>query len=305
MLRDAGAVLLAKLTTGELAQGDQWFGGQTKNPWNLQQGSSGSSAGPAAATAGGLVGVRDRHRNERVDPQPGGALRRHRAPADLRPHQPSGVMALSWTQDRLGPMCRHAEDCAVVMSVIAKPDGKDLSVSEIPFNWNAGLDVKKLRVGYLKEGFEESRDAAAKANDEKTLAQLATLGVKLIEVKVPDWSLDVSAYAVESAAFFDELIRSGNDKKMANPGRAAGWKSARLIPAVEYVQLQRARMMLMMKLAEATASVDVYVVPGMGGGTGPPAARRRGTLPAAGEARPRRSPTQSHFTMANLAAIPR
>jgi hypothetical protein len=173
-------------------------------------------------------------------------------------------MALAWTQDRLGPMCRYAEDCAIVMSAIARPDGHDLSVSEIPFNWNANLDVRKLRIGYLKEGFEETRDAASKANDEKTLAQLGSLGVKLIEVKVPDWTLDVSAYAVESAAFFDELIRTGADKKMANPGRAAGWKTARAIPAVEFVQLQRARMMLMMKLAEATAGVDVYVVPGMG-----------------------------------------
>ena len=263
MLREACAVLLAKLTTGELAQGDQWFGGQTKNPWNVQQGSSGSSAGPAAATAGGLAGFA-------IGTETSGSILSPAARCGVTGLRPTfgrisrqGVMALAWTQDRLGPMCRYAEDCAVVMSAIARPDGKDLSVSEIPFNWNASLDVRKLRIGYLKEGFEETRDAVSKANDEKALAQLATLGVKLIEVKVPEWTLDVSAYAVESAAFFDELIRTGGDKKMANPGRAAGWKTARAIPAVEFVQLQRARMMLMMKLAEATAGVDVYVVPGM------------------------------------------
>lgn len=302
MLRDVGAVLLAKLTTGELAQGDNWFGGQTKNPWNVQQGSSGSSAGPASATAAGLVGFA-------IGTETSGSILSPSLRCGVTGLRPTfgrisrqGVMALAWTQDRLGPMCRYAEDCAIVMAAIAKPDGCDLSVAEVPFNWNAHLDIRKLRVGYVKDAFDEQRDGPGKANDERLLAQLAALGLKLIDVKVPDWSLDVSAYAVESSAFFDELIRTGADRKMTNPGRAAGWKTARAIPAVEFMQLQRARMMLMMKLAEATANVDVYLVPTQTGG-GAPAGR--GAAPASAAAEPpRRSVTARHFSMANLACYP-
>jgi len=157
---------------------------------------------------------------------------------------------------------RSFMDCALVMSVIAKPDNRDLSVSEVPFNYNAHLDIKKLRIGYLKDGFEEVRDAATKAMNQKAIDQVQSLGVKLVEVKMPDWSVDGSAYAVESAVFFDEMIRTNLDKKMTNPGRATTFRTARFIPAVEYLQSQRARMMMMMKLAEATADVDVYLVPG-------------------------------------------
>ena len=143
MLRDAGAVLIAKLTSGELAQGDQWFGGQTKNPWNLDQGSSGSSAGPASATAGRCVAFGIGSETSGSILSPSGRC----GVTGLRPTfgrvSRYGVMALSWTQDRLGPLCRYAEDCAVVMSVIAKPDGRDLSVSEIPFNWNSSFDIHK------------------------------------------------------------------------------------------------------------------------------------------------------------------
>ena len=273
MLRDAGAVLLAKLTSGELAQGDRWFGGQTMNPWNIAEGSSGSSAGPASATAGGLVGFGIGTETSGSILSPAGRC----GVTGLRPTfgriSRNGVMALSWTQDRLGPLCRYAEDCALVMSAIAKPDGRDLSVSEIPFNWNAHLDIRKLRVGYLQDAFDETRDPVAKANDLKTFEQLQALGLKPVPMKVPEWTLDVSSYGVESAVFFDELIRSGRDKQMTNPGRANGWRTSRLIPAVEYLQAQRARSIMMMKLAEATADVDVYLAPanaagGGGGGRG-------------------------------------
>src|SRR5689334_12977066 len=155
MLRDAGAVLIAKLATGEMAGGDTWFGGQTKSPWDPTQGSGGSSAGPGSATSAGCVGfaVGTETSGSILGPSSRNGL------AGLRPTfgriSRYGVMALSWTQDRLGPMCRYAEDCALVMQAIAKPDGRDLSVSEIPFNWNAQLDIKKLRVGYVKESFDE------------------------------------------------------------------------------------------------------------------------------------------------------
>jgi Asp-tRNA(Asn)/Glu-tRNA(Gln) amidotransferase A subunit family amidase len=324
MLRDAGAVLVAKVTSGELAQGDQWFGGQTKNPWNLEQGSSGSSAGPASATAGGCIafGIGTETSGSILSPSGRCGI------SGLRPTfgrvSRYGVMALSWTQDRLGPLCRYAEDCAVVMSAIAKPDGRDLSVSEIPFNWNAKLDIRKLRVGYLKDAFDETRDPAAKKLDDATLAQMEALGVKLIPLATPDWTLDVSSYNVESAVFFDELIRTGRDKQLTNPGRGNGWRSARLIPAVEYLQAQRARSMMMMKLAEATADVDVYLAPannGPGGGGGGRGAGGRGrgaaatgdgaTTTASGRGRGggagnafRRSPMQRHSNMANLACYP-
>ncbi len=313
MLRDAGAVLLAKLTSGELAQGDNWFGGQTKNPWNTEQGSSGSSAGPGSATAGGCVAFAIGTETSGSILSPSGRC----GVTGLRPTfgriSRQGVMALSWTQDRLGPMCRYAEDCALVMSVIAKPDGKDLSVSEIPFNWNARLDIKKLRVGYLKDGFDEVRDAAGKAMNDKAIAQVEALGVRLVPVKMPDWNVDGSAYAVESAVFFDEMIRTDRDKKMTNPGRATTFRTARFIPAVEYLQSQRARTMMMMKLAEATADVDVYLVPANGGGGG--GGRGRGAAAAdsekggagrgrGGDPNARRGVTQRHFAMANTACYP-
>jgi hypothetical protein len=149
MLRDAGAVLIAKLSTGELAAGDNWFGGQTKNPWDPTQGSSGSSAGPGSATAAGCVAFA-------IGSETSGSILSPSARngvAGLRPTfgriSRYGVMALSWTQDRLGPMCRYAEDTALVMQAIARPDGRDMSVSDVPFNWNAQTDIRKLRVGYI------------------------------------------------------------------------------------------------------------------------------------------------------------
>ena len=324
MLRDAGAVLLAKLTTGELAQGDAWFGGQTKNPWNLTQGSSGSSAGPASATAAGCVafGIGSETSGSILSPSGRCGI------TGLRPTfgrvSRYGVMTLSWTQDRLGPLCRYAEDCALVMNVIARPDDRDMSVSDIPFNWNAQLDIRKLRVGFVKEAFDETRDGPSKEHDQKTLDQLQALGVKLLPVTVPEVNVDTSGFNVESGAFFDELIRGGRDKQMTNPGRAAGWRTIRLMPAVEYLQSQRARAMMMMKLAEATKDVDVYLAPSGAGGGGAPAGgagRRgaaapdavagsagaaRGVAPAAGAANPQRraNVTQRHFNMANVACYP-
>jgi Asp-tRNA(Asn)/Glu-tRNA(Gln) amidotransferase A subunit family amidase len=315
ILREAGAVLLAKLTTGELAQGDQWFGGQTKNPWNLAEGSSGSSAGPASATAAGLVPFG-------IGSETSGSILSPSARCGVTGLRPTfgrisryGVMTLSWTQDRLGPLCRYAEDCAVVMSVIAKPDGRDLSVSELPFNWNPRLDIRNLRVGYLKAAFDEVANPAAKKFDEAALSQVQKLGVKLIEVKVPEGVADAGGFGVESGAFFDEMIRSGRDKRMTNPGRANSFRSSRLTPAVEYLQAQRARAMMMAKLAEATGGVDVYLVPANSGGGGGRGAAGGGrgageaaAAPAAGRGGGRGGFQQGaagrHFNMANIAGYP-
>jgi Asp-tRNA(Asn)/Glu-tRNA(Gln) amidotransferase A subunit family amidase len=321
ILREAGAVLLAKLTTGELASGDQWFGGQTKNPWNLTEGSSGSSAGPASATAAGLVPFG-------IGSETSGSILSPSARCGVTGLRPTfgrisryGVMTLSWTQDRLGPLCRYSEDCAVVMSVIAKPDNKDLSVSDVPFNWNAHLDIRKLRVGYLKDAFDETTNPVSKKFDEAAIAQIEKLGVRLIAVKTPEGNADNGSFGVESGAFFDELVRSGRDKQMTNPGRAASFRTSRLLPAVEYLQSQRARAMMMAKLSDATSEVDVYLVPansgGGGGGRGgpggrgagaPAAATADGAPPSTGRGPGRGGFQQGaagrHFNMANIAGYP-
>src|SRR5580765_357132 len=213
MLRDAGAVLLAKLTTGELASGDNWFGGQTKSPWDPAVGSSGSSAGPSSATAAGCCGFA-------IGTETSGSILSPSARCGLAGLRPTfgrvsryGVMALSWTQDRLGPICRYAEDCAIVMQAIAKPDGRDMSVSDVPFNWDATLDVKTLKVGIIQESFDSITNKDAKANAEKMLDTLKTIGVtNLVPVAVPDFTTNVSAINVESVVFFDEHARAGRMK---------------------------------------------------------------------------------------------
>jgi len=305
LLRDAGAVLVAKLATGEIAQGDRWFGGQTRNPWNPSQGSSGSSAGPGSATAAGLVGFA-------IGTETSGSILSPSSRCGVTGLRPTlgrisrdGVMALSWTQDRLGPMCRYAEDCALVMSVIARPDNRDMSVVDIPFNWNAQLDIRKLRIGYLKQAFDENTDAVGRQHQQATFDALVSLGVKFVPVEVPEFTTDVSAIGVESATFFDEMLREGRDKKMTNPGRANGWKGARLMPAVDYLQSQRIRMLLMMKLAEATKHVDVYLGPGNGGSVPAEGGGRGGATPPEGGNAPRRQGAgQRHSAMANLATYP-
>jgi len=308
MLRDAGAVLIAKLATGELASGDQWFGGQTKNPWNLSQGSSGSSAGPSSATAAGCVGFA-------IGTETSGSILSPSARCGLAGLRPTfgrisryGVMALSWTQDRLGPIVRYAEDAAIVLQAVAKPDGRDMSVSDLPFNWNAQTDVRKLTVGIIKESFDEITNPVAKKNADASLEALRSIGVtQLVPVNVPEFTTNVSAINVESVVFFDEHARAGDMKEARNGGRPAG----RLVPAVEYLRAQRVRMMMMEKLAEATKHVDVYLVGanplGDGGGRGRGEGRGegRGDGRGAPETPPRpQSATQRHFAMANLACYP-
>ena len=304
-LHNAGAVLLAKLASGELASGDQWWGGQTRNPWNNQEGSYGSSAGPASATGGGLVAFG-------IGTETGGSILHPASRCGVTGLRPTfgrvsryGVMALSWTQDRLGPLCRYAEDCALVLNVIAHPDDRDLSISDIPFNWNVQLDLKTIRVGYLKESFDETEDPITKANNEKTLDQVRALGLTLTPITVPDWNFDGSGFGVESAVFFDEFIRTGRDKQMTNPSRAASMRAARLIPAVEYLQSQRARAMMMAKLAAATAEVDVYLAPADRSVTG--ADPDKPGAPGGGEGgntHGPQGPTIRHFNMANIAGYP-
>jgi Asp-tRNA(Asn)/Glu-tRNA(Gln) amidotransferase A subunit family amidase len=306
MLRDAGAVLIAKLTTGELASGDQWFGGQTKNPWDPTQGSSGSSAGPSSATAAGCVGFA-------IGTETSGSILSPAARCGLAGLRPTfgrisryGVMALSWTQDRLGPLCRYAEDCAIVMQAVARPDGRDMSVTDLPFNWNAKLDVRTLKVGYIKESFDELTNAAAKKNAESALDTLRSVGVTtFIPITVPDAipGSNAGGIGVEQAAFFDEYSRAGRMKE----ARGRGIPNGRLVSAVDYLQSQRVRMMMMTKLAEATSHVDVYIVAsnnnGMGGPGGRGAGRGADAPPPPQPERPQ-TPAQRHSNMANLACYP-
>jgi Asp-tRNA(Asn)/Glu-tRNA(Gln) amidotransferase A subunit family amidase len=257
MLRDAGAVLIAKLATGELASGDMWFGGQTKSPWDPAVGSSGSSAGPCSATAAGCVAFA-------VGTETSGSILTPSARCGVTGLRPTfgrvsryGVMALSWTEDRVGPICRYAEDCAIVMQAIARPDERDMSVSDAPFNWDAQFDIRKLRVGIIQQSFDSLTNADAKANAQKTLDTLKTLGVtSFVPVTVPDADAGGTGFGVESAAYFDHMTRAGQ----LTGARGGNRKSAWLTPAVEYLQQQRVRMLAMMKLEEATRGVDVYIV---------------------------------------------
>jgi Asp-tRNA(Asn)/Glu-tRNA(Gln) amidotransferase A subunit family amidase len=303
MLRDAGAVLIAKLTTGELAAGDNWFGGQTKSPWDPALGSSGSSAGPASATAAGCVAFA-------IGSETSGSILSPAARCGLPALRPTfgrisrhGCMALSWTMDRLGPMCRYAEDCAIVMQAVAKPDNRDMSVTDVPFNRNAQTDVRKLRVGYIKESFDEITNATVKANATAVLDTLRSLGVReFIPMTIPEAYTNVSAISVESAAYFDEFARTGRMKETRGGGRPTG----RLTSAVDFLQSQRVRMMMMMKLAEATEGLDVYLVASNSNPGAPPPPRPEGAPaegPRGGNNRPQ-GPAQRHSTMANLACYP-
>ncbi|HXT87280.1 MAG TPA: amidase [Verrucomicrobiae bacterium] len=286
----AGAVLVAKLTLGALAEGDHWYGGVTRNPWNPDQGSSGSSAGPASATAAGCVGFA-------VGSETLGSISSPSTRCGvtgLRPtfgHVPrTGAMALSWSQDKLGPLCRAVEDCAIVLEAIHGPDGTDRSVKPAVFNWNARLDWRKLRVGVLESEFKFDRAAlearvrsfrggsaeereqfiATAEYDQKfndaALAKLRSMGVQMTPVEFPKLPYQpmVRILDVEAAAAFDELTRSGRDKLMTDQG-PGDWpntfRAARLVPAVEYVQANRAKFMAMQQVAKAIEGFDVIVAP--------------------------------------------
>jgi Asp-tRNA(Asn)/Glu-tRNA(Gln) amidotransferase A subunit family amidase len=273
-LEEAGAVLVAKLTLGALAWGDVWFGGRTNNPWNLEEGSSGSSAGPGAATAAGLVGFS-------IGSETWGSIV---SPASrcgttgLRPTfgriSRHGAMALSWTMDKLGPMCRSVEDCALVFEAIHGPDGRDPTVVEAPFRWNADLDVRTLRVGYVRSLFEaapaEDDDPESRANDLAALDALRGMGIDLVPIELPNLPVDALSLilSAEAGAAFDELTRSGRDDLLERQIEDA-WpnvlRQARLIPAVEYIQANRIRSLLMSRMADILREIDVYVAPSFGG----------------------------------------
>ncbi len=269
-LEDAGAVLLAKLSVGSLAWDDIWFGGQTKNPWNIAEGSSGSSAGSAAATVAGLVSfsIGTETLGSIVSP-----CTRCRV-TGLRPTfgrvSRYGAMALSWSMDKIGPICRTVEDCALIFNAIYGPDGKDGTVVDLPFHWDSDATIAGLRIGYVQDAFEE--DHEGKALDLQALDTLRSLGAELIPVKLPDYPVEAILFILvaEAAAAFDELTRSNRDDLLVRQAKDSWpntFRKARLIPAVEYIQANRVRTLLMREMAKVMADVDLYVTPSFAGKT--------------------------------------
>jgi len=271
-LEQAGAVLVAKLSMGELAVNDVWFGGKTRNPWQPEEGSSGSSAGPGSATAAGLVGfsIGSETLGSIVSPcvvcgvtglRPTyGRVSRH------------GAMALCWTLDKLGPMCRGVEDCALLLSAIHGPDGHD-DVAAIPFRWNPRSPLSEIRVGCDTQAFASlEKEPERKEIYAAVLATLHGLGIDLRPVTLPE---NAAAYeslwtviSVESAASFQKLTMSGRVALLEGQGEDNWPNTFRVgstVPAVEYLQIMRVRRQLQHAMAAALQEVDVYItVPSAG-----------------------------------------
>jgi Asp-tRNA(Asn)/Glu-tRNA(Gln) amidotransferase A subunit family amidase len=264
LLEEAGAVLVAKLTLGALAWGDVWFGGKTRNPWNLEQGSSGSSAGSAASTAAGLVpfAIGSETWGSIVSPST------RCGTTGLRPTygrvSRAGAMALSWSMDKLGPICRTVEDCAIVFDAIRGTDDLDQTVVDLPFNYNYAVDLSELRIGYVKDAFEE--DYSNQANDRAVLEVLKDLGAELVPFTLPDYPIGDMSFilSAEAAAAFDDLTRSNRDDLLVRQIRNAwpnSFRSSRFIPAVEYIQANRIRQLVIQDMERLMADVDLYVAP--------------------------------------------
>lgn len=268
-LETAGAVLVAKTTLGELAMGETWFGGMTRNPWNFKQGSSGSSAGSASGTSAGLFAFS-------IGSETYGSIV---SPADrcgvtgLRPTygrvSRAGAMALSWTMDKLGPLCRTVEDCALVFNAIHGPDEADPTLYDAPFNYDARRDMRKVRVGFLQADFEAQK-GERRTNDLATLDRLRELGVELIPVTLPKYPLGSMSFVLstEGATAFDDLTRSGQDdwlKQQSGGSWPNTFRKKRFIPAVEYLRAQQLRTLLIQDTATVFEKLDVIVAPSQSG----------------------------------------
>ena len=294
----AGAVLVAKTTLGALAMGDKWFGGRTRNPWNPKQGSSGSSAGSASSVAAGCVAfaIGTETLGSIASPSTRCGATGLRPTFGFVPR--TGAMALSWSMDKLGPICRAVEDCAIVMDTIYGPDQMDLATRDAAFHWDAELDWRSLRVGYLKDAFEakppepaakvpaaetelekKKREAAERAGaaararrdydrryDQAALDKLHAMGVALTAVKLPDlpYGAMTPLLTAEAAAAFDDLTISGRDRLLTEQS-PDDWPNlfrvARMYPAVEYIQANRVRALAIQQFAKLFQQVDVIVAP--------------------------------------------
>ncbi len=264
-LEKAGAVLVAKLTLGALAWGDVWYGGKTKNPWDLSLGSSGSSAGSTSATVAGLVpfAIGSETWGSIVSP-----VTRCGA-TGLRPTfgrvSKYGSMALSWSMDKLGPICRNAIDCALILEVIRGEDGLDYSVRNFPFNYDYNKEIKTLRIGILNDEFKPSQFNYQ--NDSITIELLKSEGISMIEKQLPS-EIPTEALSfilsAEAGAAFDELTRSNRDTLLVRQIKNA-WpnklRASRMIPAVEYIQANRLRYQLILHFNEMMKDIDVLIAP--------------------------------------------
>lgn len=259
-LDEAGAVLIAKLSLGALAMGDRWFGERTRTPWDTEQGSSGSSAGSAAAVAAGALPftIGSETLGSIVSPSVQCGTTALRPTFGRVPRH--GAMTLCWSMDKLGPMARSATDLALVMTVIQGPDGHDPSVRDVPFAWAGRLELRGLRVGYPRGAFGDQ------PLEDGTLAELASHGVELVAVDLPvfDFGAVLLILAVEAASAFDDFTLSGMDDELVAQGRNAWpnfFRSARLIPGVEFLRAQRLRTQLMRDMHTSMAEVDFLVHP--------------------------------------------
>jgi Asp-tRNA(Asn)/Glu-tRNA(Gln) amidotransferase A subunit family amidase len=263
-LRNAGAVLIAKLSMGALAQGGLWFKGMTKTPWNVEQSSSGSSAGPASATAAGLVGFSLGTETLGSIVSPSIAC----GTVGLRPTygrvSRHGAMGLSWTMDKIGPICRGVEDCALVLNAICGPDGHDRSVTTDPFHWEPRKPLKSLRVGVLRKAFDSFTGEQKKVYDQ-ALEDLKKTGISMTPVEYTDEGQTLRfLLEAEAATAFDDITRDGRVRDLR--GQAQGdwpntFRRSRLVPAVEYIRAQRARTLLIEKFEKFFADWDVIVIP--------------------------------------------
>jgi Asp-tRNA(Asn)/Glu-tRNA(Gln) amidotransferase A subunit family amidase len=271
-LYKAGAVLIAKLSMGALAQGDLWFKGRTMSPWptvasrekgEYDRGSSGSSAGSAACTAAGLVGFSLGTETLGSIVSPSTAC----GTVGLRPTygrvSRHGAMALSWTMDKIGPICRGVEDCALVLNAIYGPDGHDRSVGTDPFHWEPRKPLKNLRVGVLQKDFDRLEGDQKKIYD-AALADLKKAGVSMAPVEFQEDLSGISfLLQAEGAAAFDDITRDGGVRTLKGQGPRDwpnSFRSSRLIPAVEYIRAQRVRSILVEKFEKFMTDWDVIVL---------------------------------------------
>jgi len=271
-LDQAGAVLVAKLTLGALAWGDVWFGGKTRNPWNLDEGSSGSSAGSASSVAAGLVpfAIGTETLGSIVSPCTRCGV------TGLRPTfgrvSRAGAMALSWTMDKIGPIARSAADCAMVFDAIRGPDPRDPTTVDLPFPYRYDQDLAGLRIGYLKSAFDE--DYPGRELDHEAMRELRYRGVDLVPVEFPLEAMGINhsdlaiILTAEAGAVFQELTLSGRDDELVRQVRYAWpnvFRTAQFIPAVEYIQANRHRTRLMEMMNELFRDIDVYLTPSLVG----------------------------------------
>ncbi len=266
-LEEAGAVLVAKLTLGALAMGDVWYDEKTRNPWNLEQGSSGSSAGPASAVSAGLVpfAIGSETWGSIVSPSTRCGV------TGLRPTygrvSRTGAMALSWSMDKLGPICNYAEDCAIVLDAIRGPDGKDHTLYNYAFNYKNKKNLKGMKIGYLKSSFD--RDSARMEYNNHCLSILKELGAELIPFELPEMNVYNLSFilSAEAATAFDELTLSDKDDLLVQQHQNAWpniFRTSRFITAVEFIQASRARQMLIQEMDKRMKDIDLYVTPSFG-----------------------------------------